>query len=1312
MRLACFVAALLAYLFFSALASAQQCPQGYPMTVTSFTIAPSQILGDGHEVAIGTATINNQSPYVGPVPVCLTGGFTHPVCVPPAIPPVGSFACGCTAPTGTNYVQFAFSNSVSVTTTITDTAAIPFPYNPSTCPDPGQNASLTFLVPQDLSDLPPPIDGPCPDGGCAGHPINLTNGDLWITQQDYALPGLGGGINLTRTWNSIWPTFSPPEMSGTFGHSWRSTFNERLQSITGGIKYWLASGSQWIFTYDSLNQVYNLSLPLREHGSLTLDPVQSQYTLTLADGTRKIFNNSGYLIAVVDRNNNQVTVSYDGSNRITQVTDAAGRSITFSYNDAANPSQATSVQDATGTIATYIYDALSHLVRVTYADGSQENFTYDANSLITNVTDAQGVVLETHQYDSQRRGTYSSRAAVNGQAADLVRVTYPAGRYVTYVNNSFGAETDYYWSAIGGHRFVSYVNGQGCASCGLKTASSQSFSFFSDGSVASFQEGGRSPISYLYDLNGNMIERSVLINGSWQSWNYTYNNFAQVLTSTDPNGNTTSNQYDAGGNLLSTTAPTPSSGTAASTTSFTYNPNGTLATIRDPLGNVTTLGYSPNSLIHTITDAQNNVTTYNYDARGNRTTVTDARGSVTQFAYDGMNRLTQVTYPTSPATNVQFGYDYRGRRTSVTDQNGKTTQYAYDDADRLTSVTDAQTPTAGVTRYGYDGENNLTSITDALGRQTSFQYDNGGQPTMATFPSNPATNEFYIWDSGDLQYKYDRNGAVMNYNYDSVHRLTLKRYPDGTVVNYNYDQAGRLIQVIAQSASNALDTYSFTYDGMDRLSSASVNYSFLASRTFTTSYTYDAASNRKTMTDPEGGVTTYNYDTLNRLSGLTDFQSNSFTFQYDMLSRRTLLTRPNGVNTSYSYDPLSRLLSVLHQTGGSTVDGTSYTYDAAGNRLSKTDLPGNTTSNYTYDGIYQLLNVTQGSTTTENYSYDAVGNRLSSLGMSPYNYNSSNQLISTPSATYSYDKNGNPYTKVDATGTTSYTWDFDNRLTKEVLPGTAGTVTFKYDPFGRRIQKAFTQGPTTTTTNYLYDGMNSLEEVDNGGNVLARYTQSGLIDEPLGMLRSGVTSYYEADGLSSTSSLSNSTGTLANTYTYDSFGKLTASTGSITNPFQYTEREFDQETGIYEYRARYYDQNNGRFISEDPITFRGGVNFYRYVLNNPVINVDPPGLGPYGWGNKSWTWTQRANCFIAYYACLSHIQDTRQSLDQMTDDAVRNTFDATGSEGGYSNQRLKCGLKQDQNCKDALTRCIKLALTNPFPPPWWLKWLISSGGGK
>jgi len=103
------------------------------------------------------------------------------------------------------------------------------------------------------------------------------------------------------------------------------------------------------------------------------------------------------------------------------------------------------------------------------------------------------------------------------------------------------------------------------------------------------------------------------------------------------------------------------------------------------------------------------------------------------------------------------------------------------------------------------------------------------------------------------------------------------------------------------------------------------------------------------MTDPEGGVNNYTYDTLNRLTGLQNFQSQNFTFNYDSLNRLASLLRPNGVNTSYAYDSVSRLLSVLHQAGTNTLDGASYTYDSAGNRLTKTDLPSSTTSNYTYD---------------------------------------------------------------------------------------------------------------------------------------------------------------------------------------------------------------------------------------------------------------------------------------------------------------------------------------------------------------------------
>jgi YD repeat-containing protein len=124
-----------------------------------------------------------------------------------------------------------------------------------------------------------------------------------------------------------------------------------------------------------------------------------------------------------------------------------------------------------------------------------------------------------------------------------------------------------------------------------------------------------------------------------------------------------------------------------------------------------------------------------------------------------------------------------------------------------------------------------------------------------------------------------------------------------------------------------------------------------------------------------------------------------------------------------------------------------------------------------------------------------------------YSYNASNELTANSLGSNSYDNTGNTLT--DASGK-SYTWDFENRMVLAVVPG-SGTVTFKYDPFGRRIQKSSWLG----TTNYLYEGSNLIEELDGIDNVLARYIQDHAIDQPMGESRSGATSYYALGGLGS-----------------------------------------------------------------------------------------------------------------------------------------------------------------------------------------------------
>jgi RHS repeat-associated protein len=553
------------------------------------------------------------------------------------------------------------------------------------------------------------------------------------------------------------------------------------------------------------------------------------------------------------------------------------------------------------------------------------------------------------------------------------------------------------------------------------------------------------------------------------------------------------------------------------------------------------------------------------------------------------------------------------------------------------------------------------------------------------------------------------------YTYDQLNRLTQKSYPDTSTVNYTYDLDSRLTQV-----TDPTGTYSFTFDNMVRLTQAVSQYSFLTSRNFTTSYSYDAASNRTGFTDPEGGSTTYAYDTLNRLQTLTPpaaFTSGNFGFTYDQLSRRAQMTRPNSISTNYSYDNLSRLLSVLHQSGTTTLDGAIYTVDNAGNRTSKADQYAGVTSNYSYDPIYELTQVTQGTNTTESYTYDPVGNRTASLGVASYTTNSSNELTSTSNATYTYDANGNTLTKVVGSNTTSFAWDFENRLTSVTLPGSGGTVSFKYDPFGRRIYKSSSSG----TSVFAYDGDNMVEETNASGTAVARYSQGLNIDEPLAMLRNSTTSYYAADGLGSITSLSNTSGSNAATYTYDSFGNLTASTGSLTNPFRYTAREFDVETSLYYYRARYYDPNVGRFTREDPRKeVLAGLNFYEYVRNSSPNLSDPDGRDPCGWLCRLWNWLKFGKevhepvssaidwsfCGLYYERCLTTNLGIQADLAQALsnpDPVVYATALATLAQqtGSNSMSSLKTlGLcKNDENCKKA-AKCAKKGLTSPLPFPF------------
>ena len=318
----------------------------------------------------------------------------------------------------------------------------------------------------------------------------------------------------------------------------------------------------------------------------------------------------------------------------------------------------------------------------------------------------------------------------------------------------------------------------------------------------------------------------------------------------------------------------------------------------------------------------------------------------------------------------------------------------------------------------------------------------------------------------------------------------------------------------------------------------------------------------------------------------------------------------NPLAKSLPYDPASQVTQILHQivSSATQINQAAYAYNPVGNRTSLTDRRG--PQAFGYDNLDRLTSASHPLFgTPQAFVYDPVGNHTTGGSV----VNAGNQLTEDVQFTYQYDDNGNLRRKtVKATNNfTQYTFDAENRLTKVEdfaagNPTPTAMSTYRYDGLGRRIEKV----ANGQTTRYIYDGEDILLEYDGTNTLQARYTHGPGIDEPIAVTRGGSTFFYHADALGSVSELTASAGALAKSYAYDAYGSIVDQTGTVEQPYAYTGRELDSESGLYYYRARYYDSTTGRFLRKDPIGLSGGINLYGYVSNNPVNLTDPFGLSP------------------------------------------------------------------------------------------------------
>ncbi len=1088
-------------------------------------------------------------------------------------------------------------------------------------------------------------DGSASCNAGVGMPINVTNGNMYAQQSDYSLPGIGSAIDVARTYNSN------SQRIGLFGRGWSSEYDESIGAHDNNLARFNQSDGRAIYLARPLGSSGAFA-PLEGdfHGSLVQNG-GTGFTQTMTDGSVRQFNATGKLISFADRVGNQTTLAYNPGGKLASVTDPFGRLLSFTTN--AN-GQVLSISDTLGTIATYTYGASSQLLSVTYADNSKFQFSYDANLRLTSVTDALGNILEAHTYDAQGSAlTSEKQGGVERYTLSYVSATE------TDVTDALSHVTKYTFDKSKGRNVVTRV--EGLCNCGTGSQS-QTWTYDNQLNVISKTDARNQTTSYTYDASGNRLTET----DPTGTVSFTYNQFAEVLTRTDQLNGVTTNTYDAQGNLLTT------KDALNNTTSFTYDPRGQLLTMTNALGKVTTLTWDTSGRLTQVKDALNNTTNFAYDVRarltsttnaltfvtsyaydlagrvnkitrpnntfitftydlaGRRTKVTDALNNSTTFAYDGayrltgqtdallksvsytydlMSNLTAATDQLAHTTNIEYDefnrpvkttyppavaggtrlletveYDAAGNVTKRTDTAGRVTTFAYDNANRLVTVTD---PALKLTQYEYNPRSNVTAVVDALGQRYEFGYDALSRVTAAT---RAGTVMSFVYDAvGNRTGRTDYNNMTTGYTYDALNRLTKITYPDASTVNYGYDKLSQLT-----SAANLNGTVSLVYNNLGRATSTTDVWGQVLN------YTYDANDRRTKLSFGATTNATYAYDVVNRLTKITDSGNLAVTFAYDADGKLTSKTLPNGVAASYTYDGLDRLTRLKDAKGTTVIADNQYAYNTAGDITQNIDQSG--THAYGYDAIDRLTSATYTGTPNETYAYDGVGNRTSSHKSATYGYQPNNRLVSTSTASYFYNNNGNLISKTDATGTTQYVWDFENRLTQVVTPS-AGSVTYKYDALGRRIQRTPSSG---VSTNFVYDGQDVVKDINSDGSTIEYLNGPGIDNKIRQKGSSTSTTYYlTQDHLGSTTALTGTTGKLVERIAYDAYGN---SAGSTRTRYGYTGRERDSLTSLLYYRARFYDPQLGRFTSEDPIGFMGGMNWYAYVDNSPLGALDPYGL--------------------------------------------------------------------------------------------------------
>jgi RHS repeat-associated protein len=1077
-----------------------------------------------------------------------------------------------------------------------------------------------------------------------------------------------GGVKYTI----LWVAFYFPESQGST-YEW-ATYEYQNDTVDPDGRPLLKTcvdpmfgGPMWRIAYEfQTNGVYGQIRSERYYSAsnsigpavstLTINPGSNMRTETRGDGPARTFTyNAAMLDSATDFKNVSASQSHDAAGFVNSMTDRRNNTTDFIANpltgkmvqttfpltppdterakilitygnpgcpdannrDANNPYYSCTVVNERGFMTKYFRESPSkRLIRIEYPDGGVETFVYNTHGQVTTHGMTSGGT-EVFEYDDSNGRLLAYRDPYHLTGVPTARLQYdahgrvsgvtdPRGAYLGDPNYTTNHEYDYRGQVTKiihpvepGTSYRYFVLNEYNVNGTLKAMTDES----GHTTQYSYDDYKRltaitPPIAYDGDATPRTTytEYSRNADGSY-AYDHTDPNIGRM---TGPSGKIVRTLYDENYQKRLLLAGT---GNETATTNFTYDAAGNLETVKDPLGQTSgafaQYFYDARNRLIDFNDQlagdrnnRNHTVSWTYDFASNKTSELRANNQlVTYDEYDPMNRLKQQSVPRDAAVTdvIHMWYDYAGNLTTFQDARQKNYVTGYDLLNRKTSLT--YPPDDGgatrVERYHFDYANNLDTFTNREGAIQTFQYDNRNRQTA------------YYWDTWPQYTSYERY--------------------------LSYDERGNL-RTVRSSLTDPTDNDVMIYDWRNRKISETQTNAGRPARTV--SYTYDADSNRRTMTYPSGYALTYDYTSRNQLWHQYDNEGTLATYSYDLNGNRTQRLLRNGTLTNYSPDALNRREAVVHMRGGTTLGRFDYHYDVVSRVKSvKRDFDRGDYYQYylddqvksaQYDAYNVDLDSPWGASNITSLIYDPAGNRVSQSNSSTpshgYSVNDLNQYTAVDAGLVDHDPAGN---LKDFNGWT-YKYNRNNRTVAARLNDTL-VLSFYYDGLNRQILR-YDAIPAQWIYS-VWDGWDLLEEYDINGNVIHTYAHGGATDEMIARFDPAPTMnriWYYHDAQGSTTHLANDNGAVIERYKYppadagapsifDGAGNP-ISASAYDNRFLYTGREYYRQSGFYDYRNRTYLPALGRFLQPDPIGFNGDSgNLYRYGGNN-IHKSDSTGL--------------------------------------------------------------------------------------------------------